>query len=66
MNFEEQIDLILDRATDEQFNELLQIAKAIDPSGELHDRLQFHRQIRHNPAFREFVANETRRVLNVA
>lgn len=60
------IKTIIDNATDEQFNQLLEVAKQADPSGELHDRLQFHRQMRHNPAFRDAVAAEVRRVNGVA
>lgn len=60
------LEIIIDCATDEQFTELLALAKDADPSGELHDRLQFHRQIRHNPEFRAAVVAEVQRVNGVA
>lgn len=60
------LEIIIDRATDEQFAELLALAKDADPSGELHDRLQFHRQIRHNPEFRAAVLAKVRRANDIA
>lgn len=60
------LEAIIDRASDEQFASLLAAALVADPTGELHDRLQFHRQWRHNPEFRAAVAAEVRRINGVA
>ena len=58
------MEAFIKTASDEQFNAFLAGLQQFDPSGELHDKMQFHRQWARNPEFKQFVTDASWNALN--